>query len=186
MRNIELKARLRDGVAAREIARDLATDYAGVQEQTDTYFHSAHGRLKLREIAGAAAQLIWYDRPDETQPKPSRYYLAPVDRPEDVKQLFAAVCGIRVVVKKRREIFLIRNVRVHLDEVEGLGRFLEFESVLAPNEKETSGSETLAHLRRQFGISDNDLLSGSYGEMLESNEVSSSGRRNRRLVVRHS
>ena len=48
--NIELKARLRNLPAARQIAQRLATNYLGVQQQTDTYFHCTQARLKLREI----------------------------------------------------------------------------------------------------------------------------------------
>jgi adenylate cyclase class 2 len=167
MRNIELKARLNDLAAAREIAQGVATDYMSPQEQTDTYFHCARGRLKLREIEDLAAQLIWYERPDELQASPSDYLLVPVERPEELKKLMAAACGVRVVVKKRREIFMVCNVRVHLDQVEGLGAFLEFEAVLGPEADEAPSRKVLDYLREQFGVTDDALLAGSYGEMLE-------------------
>jgi adenylate cyclase class 2 len=167
MRNLELKARLNDLEAAREIARAVATDYMSPQEQTDTYFHCPRGRLKLREIEGLATQLIWYDRPDETEASPSDYLLVPVDRPEDLKPLLAAACGVRVVVKKHREIFMLHNVRIHLDQVEGLGAFLEFEAVLSPEADETNSRKILDFLREQFGVTDETLLPGSYSEMLE-------------------
>ncbi len=35
-----------------------------------------------------------------------------------------------VVVSKRRRLFLWEGVRIHLDEVEDLGNFVEFEAVL--------------------------------------------------------
>jgi adenylate cyclase, class 2 len=167
MRNIELKARLNDLAAAREIAQGVATDFLNPQEQTDTYFHCARGRLKLREIEGMATQLIWYDRPDEQQASPSDYLLVPAERPAELKTLLTAACGVRVVVKKRREIFMVCNVRIHLDEVEGLGAFLEFEAVLSPEADEAPSRRVLDSLREQFGITDDTLLSGSYGDMLE-------------------
>ncbi|MBN2579886.1 MAG: class IV adenylate cyclase [Pirellulales bacterium] len=169
MRNIELKAQLYDLAAAREIARRVANDYVSPQEQTDTYFHCARGRLKLREIEGLVAQLIWYDRPDELQASPSDYLLVPVERPEELKNLLTAAHGVRVVVKKRREIFMVCNVRVHLDQVEGLGAFLEFEAVLSPEADETPSRKVLDYLREQFGVTDDTLLPGSYAEMLEEN-----------------
>ncbi len=77
-RNVELKARLHNLAAARQIARQLATDAAGVQLQVDTYFVCPHGRMKLREIDGRTAQLIWYERPDLTASKDSDYLIVTV------------------------------------------------------------------------------------------------------------
>jgi adenylate cyclase class 2 len=128
--NIELKARLASLDAARQIARDVATESLGTEHQKDTYFHSPGGRLKLREIEGRPAQLVAYDRPNTTQPKESAYELVPVPDPEGLKRALTRVLGIRAVVDKQREIFLYHNVRIHLDQVVGLGAFLEFEAVL--------------------------------------------------------
>ena len=166
MRNIELKARLKDIEAARGIARELATSIPGVQEQIDTYFHCPQGRLKLREIVGITSQLVWYARSDEKEPKASDYHLTTVDRPEKMKKILASAMGIRAVVKKRREIFLIDYVRVHLDEVEGLGTFLEFEAVLGPDHSDADGHAALEKLREKFSITPADLLPCSYGEMV--------------------
>jgi predicted adenylyl cyclase CyaB len=37
--------------------------------------------------------------------------------------------GVRGEVRKERRLFLWRHTRIHLDEVEGLGSFLELEGV---------------------------------------------------------
>lgn len=166
MRNIEIKARLRDVAAARQTAQRLCTSRLGTQHQVDTYFHCAHGRLKLREIDGAAAQLVWYDRPDQGEPKGSDYTLAPVVEPRLLGGALTAACGVRAVVDKRREIFLVDNVRIHLDEVVGLGTFLEFEAVLSESVDEAAGHAQVKRLMAAFGITPADLLTGSYGEML--------------------
>lgn len=129
-RNFELKARCRDLAAARAALLRLDIQAAGVERQTDTYFHVPAGRLKLREIEGQAAVLIWYDRGDEAGARVSRYRLAPVPDPLATKALLADALGIRGVVQKRRELFLWHNVRIHLDLVDGLGPFIELEAVL--------------------------------------------------------
>ena len=77
-KNIELKARLGSLQTARKQAELIATDTAAPQLQIDTYFNSPHGRLKLREINGEQAQLIWYERPQELQPKTSNYLIQEV------------------------------------------------------------------------------------------------------------
>jgi predicted adenylyl cyclase CyaB len=165
-RNIELKARLRDLAAAREVARRLATASLGIQQQTDTYFHCYHGRLKLREIGGQNAQLVCYERPDTPDAKGSDYRLIDVPDPAALKQALSSALGVRVVVAKRREIYLVNNVRIHLDEVAELGEFIEFEAVLSAGRDDASGHRQLAELQAAFGIQPDDLLAGSYADLL--------------------
>lgn len=167
MRNIELKARLADPDAARRIAERIATKRLGVQQQVDTYFHCPHGRLKLRQIDGLSAQLVWYARPNEQGPKASDYQLVPVANPETLKGALAAALGVRVVVRKRREVFLVDNVRIHLDDVEGLGSFLELEAVLGPRVDDAAGRAQLDALVETLAVDAADLLSDSYGDMTE-------------------
>ena len=81
MRNIELKARLVDLDTARKVAAVIATKRLGPQHQIDTYFHCRHGRLKLRQIDGLRAELIWYARRRPGSPKPSDYQLVPLAIP---------------------------------------------------------------------------------------------------------
>jgi predicted adenylyl cyclase CyaB len=166
MRNIELKARLHDLPAARQMAETLATQRLGVQEQVDTYFRCTNGRLKLRQIDGQAAQLVWYVRASDPRPKASDYHLVPVPQPETLLAALRAAMGIVNVVRKRREIYLWHNVRIHLDDVEGLGQFLEFEAVLSPEIDEAAGRQQLETLMPQFGIRPQDLLAGSYTDLI--------------------
>ena len=165
-RNLEIKARLLDYGAARRQIQQIATERIGHQVQTDTYFHCRQGRLKLREITGRQAQLIWYDRPDTAEPKASRYHLAEIHDPETVKAALGAGVGVRCTVKKRREIFLYRHVRIHLDQVYQLGDFLELEAVMQPDMVLDDAERLLADLMEQIGIGPDQLLQSSYGEML--------------------
>jgi predicted adenylyl cyclase CyaB len=165
-RNIELKARLSDPSAAQAIAAQLCNGQFETQRQTDTYFHCPSGRLKLREINGREAQLVWYQRPDQSAAKGSDYLLVPVAEPALLHAALSGALGVRGVVRKTRRVYLYQNVRIHLDEVEGLGSFLEFEAVLDDGMSDEAGHAQLAQLRREFGLSETDLLAGSYGDML--------------------
>ena len=167
MRNIELKARLHDLAYARALAERIATQHLGVQEQTDTYFHCRQGRLKLREIRGRNSQLVSYARPDQQGPKASDYQLVAVPDAESLKAALASVLGVRGVVRKRREIFLYHNVRIHLDQVDGLGTFLEFEAVLTDGMDDAAGHAQLRELSARFAIRPDDLLPGSYGDWVD-------------------
>jgi predicted adenylyl cyclase CyaB len=165
--NLELKARCADLDAARERAREIATAWIGVDEQVDTYFITRVGRLKLRESSRSGAQLIPYSRADEPGAKRSDYQVIAVeDGPGLVRQL-AAMLGVRRVVRKRREIALYENVRIHLDRVDGLGTFIEFEAVWDGAESGLAEQQQrLAFLRARLGVRDQDLIAGSYETLL--------------------
>ncbi len=165
--NIELKARLASLEAAQQIARSLADSRLPDQHQVDTYFHCRDGRLKLREIVGERAELIAYCRPNVSGPKASSYFVLPVVEPDRFKEALDTTLGIRSRVEKHREIYLHRNVRIHLDHVVGLGEFLEFEAVLSEAYPEAESHQLVRDLRQRFDIADDDLLEASYGEMVE-------------------
>ena len=157
----------------RRIAEALADRPFELQTQCDTYFHCRTGRLKLREIDCCGAQLIWYQRPNDVEIRPSDYQLIDVADPAAMLAALSGALGVRAVVRKRRRIYLHRNVRIHLDKIESLGDFLEFEAVLPPDANgadEAESRQFVESLARRFGLSQGDLLSGSYGDMLSSQD----------------
>jgi len=164
--NIELKARCRDLAAACAAAQALGAAPAQVERQTDTYFRVARGRLKLREIAGGRAELVFYERPDAREARLSRYRVVPVADPAPLKEALASALGVRGVVAKRREVLLLGNVRIHLDVVDSLGTFVEFEAVLGGGRGEAESRAVVARLRDALGISASDLVASSYLELL--------------------
>ena len=166
MRNIELKARLGDYANAKKVAMTIATKQLGVQHQIDTYFHCRNGRLKLRQIDGLKAELIAYDRPDSESPKASDYQIVPVSNPETLKAALTAALGVRTIVEKRREVFLYHTARIHLDDVSGLGQFIEFEAVLGPDMDAVAGQALVDSLMCHFSVWSADLVASSYGEMV--------------------
>lgn len=172
MSNIEIKARYSDLEKARRIASRLKADTIGMLRQVDTYFKTRSGRLKLREFGDGTAQLIPYAKDYRSGPMRSDYVLLATNQPEPVKALFDRLLGIEFVVDKRREVFLIDNVRVHLDRVEGLGNFLEFEAVVALDTAEEMARETekVNELMREFDIAGADLIDCSYVDLLSRNE----------------
>jgi len=165
-RNIELKARCADLAAAEEAARRLGAKRAGVLRQIDTYFHAPLGRLKLRQTEGGRAELIAYERPNDPAARGSDYHLAPTDGADALLRALTAALGVRGEVRKVRTLYLWHNVRIHLDEVAGLGSFLEFEAVLSAADDEATGFARVADLRRALGVGDSDLIAGSYSDLL--------------------
>jgi predicted adenylyl cyclase CyaB len=74
-------------------------------------------------------------------------------------------------VKKRRTLYLVGQTRVHLDEVEGLGRFIELEVVLRPGQSEAEGLVIAQELLKEFTIAPEDLISRPYFELLHESVV---------------
>ncbi len=171
--NLELKARVPDLASAREAALELGAVPSAVEQQRDTFFNARYGRLKLREIAGEPAYLIGYRRPDEQAARISEYTLVPVPNPQALKHALSQTLGIWLVVAKRREILLWDHVRIHLDTVEQLGTFVEFEAVLSGphgNPDRELGDRRLHALREVMAITDRDCVAVAYADLLAASQ----------------
>jgi homotetrameric cytidine deaminase len=155
--NLELKARDPDPAGSLERALALGAEDRGELAQRDTYFARARGRLKLREQTPGDAELIQYRRPDEEGPRTSEFRLVPVGEADALREVLNAALGTLVTVAKRRRLLLWEGVRIHLDEVEGLGSFIELESVNGDPAK-------LERLRAELALG--DPLPGSYADLL--------------------
>src|ERR1700760_2899071 len=156
--NIELKARDADPETTEARCRALGASDEGVLQQRDTYFGARRGRLKLRDQGPDGAELIAWGRPDQFEPAESTYVLAPVaDVGPMAEALEYALGSPLVVVTKRRHLFLWEGVRIHLDVVEDLGTFIEFEAVIESGSGQdaiAAGHDKVARLRRELGIED--------------------------------
>lgn len=181
MTNFEFKARLHDLPNIKSLLLARAADFAGVMQQTDTYFHVSSDRLKLREVVyesqtahappRAESQLIFYQRPDHAAVKRSDYHIAPISDAVKLREVLALALGVCVIVKKRRTLYLIPmknggSIRVHLDHVEGLGDFVEVEALAHTDEFAAAAEAEAQALLQAFHITENDLISGSYADLL--------------------
>jgi adenylate cyclase, class 2 len=165
-RNLELKARDRDPARSLEVCEGLGARDEGTLLQRDTYFEVPRGRLKLREEPEVAGTLIAYERPDVAGEKESRYQLVEVADAGAMRDALASVLDVTVVVAKARRLFIHEGVRIHLDRVEGLGDFIEFEGVAAAGEDPARFASVLDALRGELDIREGDLVSGSYSDLL--------------------
>lgn len=164
--NVEIKARCRDASAIREYLLAHGANFMGIDEQTDTYFNTSSGRLKLRE-GNIENNLIFYRRDDNAGPKNSFFQLVKVDDATGLKEALTNAYGIKVVVQKRREIYYIANVKFHIDEVAELGSFVEIEAgnKLADISEEKL-KEQCDHYIKVFGIKQDDFIAISYSDLL--------------------
>ena len=141
-RNLEIKLRCDDLVAARERAIAFGARPEGDLLQRDTFFGSfaaLHGRLKLREMPGRA-ELIWYERPDVAGTRLSRYRLVPVSDPAALRDVMAESLGVRGEVRKRRELLLWQDI--------------------------TGSQADLDRLAKAMGIDGTPAIPGAYADLL--------------------
>jgi predicted adenylyl cyclase CyaB len=138
----------------------------GVLNQRDTYFHVPAGRLKLREQTGDIPHLIAYARADQTQQRESRYRIVEVPDALGLKAALSVSLGVKIVVTKSRHLLLWKSVRIHIDEVEGLGNFLELEAVAPMDSDLDQERELIQRLRLDLDIDDGDLIATSYSDLL--------------------
>jgi adenylate cyclase, class 2 len=161
----ELKARCPDAERVRE-RLGVEASHERTVRQVDTYFAVAHGRLKLRETGAAPAQLIQYHRPDVADVKVSRVRVLTIADGAGARALLEGALGVRVRVTKIREVWRWEGVQVHLDEVEGLGAFVEFEETVAAERDLERAQAHVNDLAARLGLARNDLCAVSYAEML--------------------
>lgn len=168
--NVEFKARCNDADKVRKILKKYNADFKGEDHQIDTYFESKNGRLKLRE-GSIENNLIHYERDDQKGPKQSKVTLLTTQPKSALKEILTKAIGIKVVVDKKREIYFINNVKFHIDQVEGLGNFVEVEAIDIDG---TLGNKKLAEqcnkYLKEFGIAEDQLISNSYSDMLSQNK----------------
>jgi len=165
--NIEIKAHARDFEEIRSRAEKLGDTSVEVIPQEDIFFNAPLGRLKLRILAPDRGQLIYYTRPDQEGPKRSDYHISETSDPENLKRVLELTYGIRGIVKKTRYLYLVGQTRVHLDDVEGLGQFMELEVVMQAGQEDAEGQKIAEDLMASLGVERSDLLEGAYMDMIE-------------------
>lgn len=158
-------------------ARTLLTDADAIRRQQmrqdDTYFAVRDGWLKLREItpldisgcASGAGELVAYRRWHTDGLTTCIFYTSPVQDAGACRAALGAVLGVRIQVRKRREEWVLRDTIIHLDEVDQLGSFIEFETAISAID---AASDTEKHLRCMslFGVRPQDAVRASYGDLL--------------------
>jgi predicted adenylyl cyclase CyaB len=164
--NVEIKAVLRNPARAERIAARLSGGNGEVIRQVDVFFPSERARLKLRILGPGSGELIRYERPDVREVRSSRYAIARTPDPQNLLDILTATLGRTGTVTKTRRLFLVGQTRVHIDDVEGLGSFLELEVVLAPGQLESEGRRIAEQLLSEFGIEPDQLVAEAYIDLL--------------------
>lgn len=96
--------------------------------QRDVFFAVSRGRLKLRYV-DSRGELIAYQRDDVAHVHESDYRILTTSEPQVLEEVLRRALTVIETVDKRRHLLEHRHTRIHLDDVAGLGRFVELETV---------------------------------------------------------
>lgn len=165
--NIEIKAPLANRAVAEVTAARLSHSAPQIIRQEDFFFRCDGARLKLRVFSPGHGELIRYARSDTAEARRSEYLIARTPDPETLLEILSATLGLTGVVKKTRSLYLIGPTRVHLDEVEDLGDFLELEVVLSAGQSEEEGKNIASALLAEFAIDRAQMIGEAYIDLLD-------------------
>jgi adenylate cyclase class IV len=169
MRNLEFKARDPDPRATQARACAAGAELWGDLRQTDTYFRVARGRLKLRETPSFPSELIFYERDEDGPDRPSDYLVARGSEGAALAEVLRQALGETVVVRKRRTLLLLDTVRIHLDNVDTLGSFVEIE--VPVTETEAAARDQMDALVRALSFSRADCIRTSYADLVAARQT---------------
>jgi predicted adenylyl cyclase CyaB len=161
--NFEFKAHLHDEAHVRATLKRLRARFLGTDHQVDTYFRVPSGRLKVRE-GRLENSLIHYRRTNTARARRSTVEMMLLPRRNSVRAILSGALGVLAVVDKRREIYFVGNVKIHLDRVRGLGTFLEVEAMTRSGDIKKVRAQAVK-FQKLFAISPADIVPPSYSDM---------------------
>ncbi|XP_050307880.1 uncharacterized protein LOC126744487 [Anthonomus grandis grandis] len=169
MRNVEIKAKVRDLQQLLSQAEKLAAAEATIIKQHDTFYTAPNGRLKLRRFPDSGSgELIFYDRENKPGPKLCNFEKVDVaaESVDGLHNVLTKALGAKEDLKKTRRLFLVDQTRIHVDEVASLGNFMELEVCLRPDQTVKDGEKIAHDLMVKLGISPKDLITMAYVDLL--------------------
>ena len=168
-RNIEIKAYHSKHKVIRAFLKNNGALFKGIDHQIDTYFAVKTGRLKIRE-GTIENSIVYYCRMNTSGPKLCRYTLLHFEQDDHVlktlKDILTASIDVIAVVDKKREIYYINNVKIHLDTVKDLGTFVEIEAIETGNIGEVKLRKQCEYYVTELGIKKENLVQVSYSDMM--------------------
>lgn len=164
--NFEFKAKVENTEELEQkLIEAFNPSYLGEDDQTDTYFNIATGRLKLRE-GNIENSLIYYERSNSAESKSSNVILYEHKPDKNLKEILTKVHGVKVIVDKKRKIYFVENVKIHFDKLVALGSFIEVEAI---DKDDTIGIERLKEQCLQFAtffnIKPQQFVAHSYSDL---------------------
>jgi adenylate cyclase class IV len=110
-----------------------------------------------------SAELITCERPDVVGSRVSDDDRTEVDDPAAVRLALERESGVRAIVRKERELWLVGRTRIHLDRVQGLGECVELETVVGRTLEDARAEQE--RLLAGLGIDESEGIGVSYVDL---------------------
>lgn len=162
-KNLEIKYKPGN---SREISyiTGLLKNYSHTTEkQTDIYYKTVRDRLKLRIINDTEGSLILYSRAEKKNKRISKYTISKTKDFRELDFILRKQFRVLVTVIKKREIYIHKNIRVHIDTVKGLGKFIEIEIIYDDISK---AKDLMNYLVTELNLDENKFIKVSYSDLL--------------------
>lgn len=165
MKNLEIKVKVGN---LDDIKNHLVSDaYRDTLEQVDTYFLLGETKIKIREEK-KASELIIYFRKIKKGSRESRYYRIPLTTHSFfvVNGLLSSIFGVKVKVIKKRDLYIYKNTRIHIDTVNDLGNFIELETVCKDPRCGKEYHDEHEEVKKKLSLDRYKTIAGSYSGLL--------------------
>lgn len=164
--NLELKIRLKNPGKVYKKITELNARSIGELDQTDIYYKNEKYRIKLR-LENENQTLIKYLRNEGEGERWSDFEIIKLEQ-NDARKYLSDILQEEIVVEKKRKLFLYDNTRIHIDQVKGLGDFLELETLLINGKKEASAR--FNKIKSLLSIREEKEIRKSYRDLMMENK----------------
>ena len=167
MINLEIKVTTSNLEEVKDKAIKIDAKNKATLSQIDTYFLVGDKRLKLREEKDTN-YIVYYVRSNKKDSKLSKYKI--IDIPKNlvwlVKKLFSFIFGIKIIVNKKRNLFMYKNTRIHFDDVKNLGTYIELETVFNTKQNEDDLVAEHNFVIKTLGLDTLEKIPNSYSDLI--------------------
>jgi len=161
---VEFKAPVANLVALDEHVRTFGADFMHERREHDHCFEFPDGTLVLREPEGASADLLTYHRHASGELQFCDVEVAEVRQAREVGAMLRGRFGLRIEVEKTRRTFQWRRTQIQLDQVFGLGMFIELQTLVAGDDD--AAESELRQVLEALEIDPHTAEVRSYADML--------------------
>ena len=167
MINLEIKVAAQNLKEVKDKAIKIDAKNIATLSQIDTYFLVGKKRLKLREEKDTN-YLVCYVRINKKDSKLSTYHIITVPKKlvPFVKKLLLFIFGVKVIVNKKRELFIYKNTRIHFDDVKNLGTYVELETVFNNDQKDDELTAEHDFVITSLGLDKLEKIPNSYSDLM--------------------
>ena len=124
--------------------------------------------MKLRQINSEKTQLIYYERENISKPKRSDIFIIEIPDNKTFTALLKKILKVKATVKKTRKIYWHQKTQIHIDTVDSLGCYVEFERKTPNTTKEIErNTQLLEKLMETLEINPENLEKLSYSDLVD-------------------